>query len=42
MDDLIANLFTNFLSGFGLGLILWFGAYAFGAVLYMAWHIMKN
>lgn len=42
MDALIDNLFTNFLSGFGLGLVLWFSAYAFGAVLHLAWHIMKN
>lgn len=42
MDALIDNLFLNYLSGFGLGLMLWFGAFAFGTVFHMAWHIMKK
>lgn len=42
MDALIDNLFINFLSGFGFGLVLSFGAYAFGTVFHLAWHIMKK
>ena len=42
MDALIDNLFINYLSGFGLGLVLAFGAYAFGTVFHLAWHIMKK
>ena len=42
MDALVDNLFINFLSGFGLGLVLWFVAFAFGTVFHMAWHIMKK
>lgn len=42
MDALIDNLFINFLSGFGFGLVLSFGAYAFGTAFHLAWHIMKK
>ena len=42
MDALIDNLFINYLTGFGLGLILWFVAFAFGTVFHLAWHIMKK
>lgn len=42
MESLTDNLFTIFLSGFGFGLVTWFSAFAFGAVLHLAWHIMKK
>lgn len=42
MVALVDNLFIIYLSGFGLGLVFSFGAFAFGAVLHMVWHIMKH
>lgn len=42
MESLIDNLFTVFLSGFGFGLVTWFGSFALGLVLHMAWNIMKK
>lgn len=41
MDALIDNLFLNYLSGFGIGLVISFVAFAFGTVFHMVWHMIK-
>ena len=42
MEYLVENLFLNFLAGLGLGLSIWFVAFAAGSVLRLVWHIITK
>ena len=42
MEYLVANVYDNFIVGLGLGLSIWFVAFAAGSVLRLVWHIITK
>ena len=42
MEYLVASLYDNFIVGLGLGLSIWFVAFAAGSVLRLVWHIITK